>query len=205
MSVIPSNKDKTVNIEGFIGNVKKDDKVKSIEIKLVDEKGKALSEKIVLTGNEIKSMQKKYAYGGAAPYNGLGYAFSANLTVSKFCVNIRVEAVTEKGEKASIVRRAFYDLTDPVISYEVMDRELNSDSVSIKIHSSDDSLSLKLYNGDSLIDTADKTNVTMAEGGVTLNKEIKIPLKPGQNKIKIRAVDLANFSAEKEISIYRTK
>ena len=205
MSVIPSNKDKTVNIEGFIGNVKKDDKVKSIEIKLVDEKGKALSEKIVLTGNEIKSMQKKYAYGGAAPYNGLGYAFSANLTVSKFCVNIRVEAVTEKGEKASIVRRAFYDLTDPVISYEVMDRELNSDSVSIKIHSSDDSLSLKLYNGDSLIDAADKTNVTMAEGGITLDKEIKIPLKPGQNKIKIRAVDLANFSAEKEISIYRTK
>ena len=64
---------------------------------------------------------------------------------------------------------------------------------------------MKLYNGDSLIDTADKTNVTMAEGGVTLNKEIKIPLKPGQNKIKIRAVDLANFSAEKEISIYRTK
>ena len=45
----------------------------------------------------------------------------------------------------------------------------------------------------------------MAEGGVTLDKEITIPLKTGQNKINIRAVDLANFKAEKEINIYRTK
>ena len=147
----------------------------------------------------------KYAYGGASPYTGLGYHFSVTLPVHEFCVNIRVEAVTEKGEKASIVRRAFYDLTDPVISYEVVGRELDSESVTIKIHSSDDSLRLKLYNGDSLIDIADKTNKTMAEGGVTLDKEITIPLKIGQNKINIRAVDLANFKAEKEINIYRTR
>ena len=205
MAVIPANKEKTVRIEGFIGNVKKDDEVKQIEIKLVDKNGKTLGNKIVLSENEIKSEPKKYAYGGASPYKGIGYTFSAVLPVSEFCVNIRVEAVTKKGEKASIVRRAFYDLTDPVVSYEVLNRELDSDSVTIKIHSSDDSLKLKLYNGDSLIDTADKTNITMAEEGVILDKEIKIPLKVGQNKINIRAVDLANIKVEKEISIYRTK
>lgn len=205
MAVIPSNNDRTVNIEGFIGNVKADDKVKQIEVKLVNKNGKTLSKTVALTGDEITAKQMKYAYGGASPYTGLGYHFSATLPVSEFCVNIRVEAVTEKGEKASIVRRAFYDLTDPVISYEVADRELDSESVTIKIHSSDDSLRLKLYNGDSLIDIADKTNKTMAEGGVSLDKEIIIPLKIGQNKINIRAVDLANFKAEKEINIYRTR
>ena len=205
MAVIPSNNDRTVKIEGFIGNVKADDKVKQIEVKLVNKNGKTLGKTITLTGDEITAKQMKYAYGGASPYTGLGYHFSATLPVSEFCVNIRVEAVTEKGEKASIVRRAFYDLTDPVISYEVAGRELDSESVTIKIHSSDDSLRLKLYNGDSLIDIADKTNRTMAEGGVTLDKEIIIPLNVGQNKINIRAVDLANFKAEKEINIYRTK
>ena len=205
MAVIPSNNDRTVKIEGFIGNVKADDKVKQIEVKLVNKNGKTLGKTITLTGDEITAKQMKYAYGGASPYTGLGYHFSATLPVSEFCVNIRVEAVTEKGEKASIVRRAFYDLTDPVISYEVAGRELDSESVTIKIHSSDDSLRLKLYNGDSLIDIIDKTNRTMAEGGVTLDKEIIIPLNVGQNKINIRAVDLANFKAEKEINIYRTK
>jgi len=205
MAVIPSNNDRTVKIEGFIGNVKADDKVKQIEVKLVNKNGKTLGKTITLTGDEITAKQMKYAYGGASPYTGLGYHFSVTLPVHEFCVNIRVEAVTEKGEKASIVRRAFYDLTDPVISYEVVGRELDSESVTIKIHSSDDSLRLKLYNGDSLIDIVDKTNKTMAEGGVTLDKEITIPLKIGQNKINIRAVDLANFKAEKEINIYRTK
>ncbi|MGP1403505.1 MAG: S8 family serine peptidase [Catonella sp.] len=205
MAVIPSNNDRTVKIEGFIGNVKADDKVKQIEVKLVNKNGKTLGKTVVLTGNEITAKQMKYAYGGASPYTGLGYHFSVTLPVSEFCVNIRVEAVTEKGEKASIVRRAFYDLTDPVISYEVVDRELDSEFVTIKIHSSDDSLRLKLYNGDSLIDIADKTNRTMAEGGVSLDKEIIIPLKIGQNKINIRVVDLANFKAEKEINIYRTR
>ena len=205
MAVVPSNNDRTVKIEGFIGNVKADDKVKQIEVKLVNKNGKTLGKTITLTDNDITAKQMKYAYGGASPYTGLGYHFSVTLPVHEFCVNIRVEAVTEKGEKASIVRRAFYDLTDPVISYEVVGRELDSESVTIKIHSSDDSLRLKLYNGDSLIDIADKTNKTMAEGGVTLDKEITIPLKIGQNKINIRAVDLANFKAEKEINIYRTK
>ena len=205
MAVIPSNNDRTVKIEGFIGNVKADDKVKQIEVKLVNKNGKTLGKTITLTGDEITAKQMKYAYGGASPYTGLGYHFSVTLPVQEFCVNIRVEAVTEKGEKASIVRRAFYDLADPVISYEVLGRELDSESVTIKIHSSDDSLRLKLYNGDSLIDIADKTNKTMAEGGVTLDKEITIPLKIGQNKINIKAVDLANFKAEKEINIYRTR
>ena len=205
MAVIPSNNDRTVKIEGFIGNIKADDKVKQIEVKLVNKNGKTLGKTITLTDNDITAKQMKYAYGGASPYTGLGYHFSVTLPVHEFCVNIRVEAVTEKGEKASIVRRAFYDLTDPVISYEVAGRELDSESVKIKIHSSDDSLRLKLYNGDSLIDIADKTNKTMAEGGVTLDKEITIPLKIGQNKINIKAVDLANFKAEKEINIYRTR
>ena len=135
----------------------------------------------------------------------MGYPFSVTLPVTEFCVNIRVEAVTAKGEKASIVRRAFYDLKAPALSYEVEKRELDSESVTIKIHSSDDSLKLKLYNGDSLITVMDKTDRTMSEGGVVLEKEIKVPLNPGQNKIKIRAVDLANFKSEKEINIYRTK
>ena len=205
MDVIPSNKENTVKVEGFIGNVKPDDKVETIEVSLVDDKGKAVGEKVVLSGDDIKALTKKYAYGGNSPYNGLGYTFSATLPVKDFCVNIRVEAVTKKGEKASIVRRAFYDLTDPVLTYEVLTRKLDSHSVTIKLHCSDDSLRLKLYNGDSLVGIVDKTDRTMAYGGVVIDKEITVPLNLGQNKIKISAVDLAGFKDEKEISIFRTK
>ena len=205
MDVIPSNKENTVKVEGFIGNVKPDDKVETIEVSFVDDKGKAVGEKAVLSGDDIKALTKKYAYGGNSPYNGLGYTFSATLPVKDFCVNIRVEAVTKKGEKASIVRRAFYDLTDPVLTYEVLTRKLDSHSVTIKLHCSDDSLRLKLYNGDSLVDIVDKTDRTMAYGGVVIDKEITVPLNLGQNKIKISAVDLAGFKDEKEISIFRTK
>ena len=205
MDVIPSNKENTVKVEGFIGNVKPDDKVETIEVSFVDDKGKAVGEKVALSGDDIKALTKKYAYGGNSPYNGLGYTFSATLPVKDFCVNIRVEAVTKKGEKASIVRRAFYDLTDPVLTYEVLTRKLDSHSVTIKLHCSDDSLRLKLYNGDSLVDIVDKTDRTMAYGGVVIDKEITVPLSLGQNKIKISAVDLAGFKDEKEISIFRTK
>ena len=205
MDVIPSNKENTVKVEGFIGNVKPDDKVETIEVSLVDDKGKAVGEKVVLSGDDIKALTKKYAYGGNSPYNGLGYTFSATLPVKDFCVNIRVETVTKKGEKASIVRRAFYDLTDPVLTYEVSSRKLDSTSVTIKLHCTDDSLRLKLYNGDSLVGIVDKTDRTMAYGGVVIDKEITVPLNFGQNKIKISAVDLAGFKDEKEISIFRTK
>lgn len=205
MDVIPSNKENTVKVEGFIGNVKPDDKVETIEVSLVDDKGKAVGEKVALSGDDIKALAKKYAYGGNSPYNGLGYTFSATLPVKDFCVNIRVEAVTKKGEKASIVRRAFYDLTDPVLTYEVSSRKLDSTSVTIKLHCTDDSLRLKLYNGDSLVGIVDKTDRTMAYGGVVIDKEITVPLNFGQNKIKISAVDLAGFKDEKEISIFRTK
>ena len=205
MDVIPSNKENTVKVEGFIGNVKPDDKVETIEVSLVDDKGKAVGEKVALSGDDIKALTKKYAYGGNSPYNGLGYTFSATLPVKDFCVNIRVETVTKKGEKASIVRRAFYDLTDPVLTYEVLTRKLDSTSVTIKLHCTDDSLRLKLYNGDSLVDIVDKTDRTMAYGGVVIDKEITVPLNLGQNKIKISAVDLAGFKDEREISIFRTK
>ena len=205
MDVIPSNKENTVKVEGFIGNVKPDDKVETIEVSLVDDKGKAVGEKVALSGDDIKALVKKYSYGGNSPYNGLGYTFSATLPVKDFCVNIRVETVTKKGEKASIVRRAFYDLTDPVLTYEVLTRKLDSTSVTIKLHCTDDSLRLKLYNGDSLVGIVDKTDRTMAYGGVVIDKEITVPLSLGQNKIKISAVDLAGFKDEKEISIFRTK
>ena len=205
MAVIPSNNEKTVKVEGFIGNVKADDKVETIEVSLVDDKGKVVGEKVALSGDDIKAIAKKYSYGGNSPYNGLGYTFSATLPVKDFCVNIRVEAVTKKGEKASIVRRAFYDLTDPVLTYEVLTRKLDSRLVTIKLHSTDDSLRLKLYNGDSLVGIVDKTDRTMAYGGVVIDKEITVPLNLGQNKIKISAVDLAGFKDEKEISIFRTK
>lgn len=205
MDVIPSNKENTVKVEGFIGNVKPDDKVETIEVSLVDDKGKAVGEKVALSGDDIKALVKKYSYGGNSPYNGLGYTFSATLPVKDFCVNIRVETVTKKGEKASIVRRAFYDLTDPVLTYEVSSRKLDSTSVTIKLHCTDDSLRLKLYNGDSLVGIVDKTDRTMAYGGVVIDKEITVPLSLGQNKIKISAVDLAGFKDEKEISIFRTK
>ena len=205
MDVIPSNNEKTVKVEGFIGNVKSDDKVETIEVSLVDDKGKVVGEKVALSGDDIKAIAKKYSYGGNSPYNGLGYTFSATLPVKDFCVNIRVETVTKKGEKASIVRRAFYDLTDPVLTYEVLTRKLDSRLVTIKLHCTDDSLRLKLYNGDSLVGIVDKTDRTMAEGGVVIDKEITVPLNLGQNKIKISAVDLAGFKDEREISIFRTK
>ena len=96
MDVIPSNNEKTVKVEGFIGNVKPDDKVETIEVSLVDDKGKAVGEKVVLSGDDIKALTKKYAYGGNSPYNGLGYTFSATLPVKHYFVDIRVETVTKK-------------------------------------------------------------------------------------------------------------
>ena len=84
MDVIPSNNEKTVKVEGFIGNVKSDDKVETIEVSLVDDKGKVVGEKVVLSGDDIKAIAKKYSYGGNSPYNGLGYTFSATLPVKDF-------------------------------------------------------------------------------------------------------------------------
>ena len=65
-------------------------------------------------------------------------------------------------------------------------------------------MKLKLYNGDSLVAVINKTDSTLLNGGVSGEKEVKIKLKKGQNTIRLKAVDLANYTSERKINIFRT-
>lgn len=205
LSMIPNNKENTIRVEGFIGHVKEGDSVKRIDLTVVNHKGKTVGQTISLTGEQIVTAAKTFNYAAGKTYKGMGYLFSADLPITEYFANIRIEAETVKGERASIVRRTFYDLKDPTIQYEILDRELSSETATLRIKSTDDSLRLRLFEGDSLIEVADKISKTLSEGGVVIEKEITLPLKRGQNRLTLKAVDLTGYKTEIEIFIFRTK
>lgn len=205
LSMIPNNQENKILVSGFVGNVKEGDEVEEILIQLVDKKGRKVGDGIRLSGSEIIQKEKEYAYSTFKKYKGQGYLFDVELPVEDYFTNIRIEAFTKKGEAASIVRRAFYDLEDPVIEYEILPRNLDSESVIMKMKSSDESLRLSLFNGDSLVAVKDKTGYTLSEGGVIIEEELRIPLKIGQNVFKFKAIDLTGYKTEKEVHIFRTK
>lgn len=191
------------NIIGFIGNIKPNDKIKHVEISLVDEDGNLFGESFIIDGNELEPEFIKIGKEQIL-YDGIGYRYSKVLKASDFNTNVRVEVVTESGEKAGVTRRLFYDNITPELSYLVEDRDLTSDSVKLRIRSTDNSLKLSLYHEDSLISKEDKTKITFQDNGVEIEKEIDIPLEIGQNEIKIKSVDMASYVTEKIIYIYRT-
>lgn len=194
-----------IRLTGFVGNIKNGDEIDRIEIKLIDKDGGDLGETIILRKDDLLRKFVHYRAEERTLYRGFGYHFETDIPAEGFHVNIRVEIFTKKGESASVVRRLFYDRLSPEVYYEVFDRELDSDSVTLRIHSRDDSLVLKLYREDSLIGYEDKTSIGLENAGVELVKEIRIPLKEGQNEIRISAEDLANYHTEKTIYIFRSK
>ena len=197
--------DNMVEVQGFIGHIKEGDSIESFNIKLVDSNGRSLSDPIYLSADELEKKPIAYKPSARLLYNGEAYHFSIQLPLKNFVNNIRAEVFTKNGESASIIRRALYDLYEPELYYELLPRELNSDSVKLKIKAKDDSLKLKLYHEDSLIAIEDKSNISLAEGETSIDTEISIPLEPGQNTIRISAKDLTNYSYEKTIYVYRTK
>ena len=145
---------------------------------------------------------------GKTLYDGYGYPFETEINVEDFNIDIRVEVITAGKKTASIVRRLFYDRLNPLVDYQVYDRELSSENVRIKIRARDNSIKLRLYRGDSLIGMDDKTGLSYrkAADGVTTEiiRDIKVPLNKGQNSISISSVDIAGNKTQKTIYIYRS-
>lgn len=201
--------EKQIDVSGFVGYVDEDDSVESVQIKLVDNDGNELSSPINIGKEDLVKSNIIYKKNGNVIYKGEAYSFESKLKLEAFNVNIKVEVSTKNEKSASMVRRLFYDKINPFIDYKVYERELDSDTVKIKVRSRDNSFKLSLYNGDSLIGTDDKTSISYIEGkdGNTTQivTQIEVPLNEGQNSIKISAIDLAGNKSEKTIYIYRAK
>ena len=201
--------EKQIDVSGFVGYVDEDDSVESVQIKLVDNEGNELSSPINIGKEDLVKSNIIYKKNGNVIYKGEAYSFESKLKLEAFNVNIKVEVSTKNEKSASMVRRLFYDKINPFIDYKVYERELDSDTVKIKVRSRDNSFKLSLYNGDSLIGTDDKTSISYIEGkdGNTTQivTQIEVPLNEGQNSIKISAIDLAGNKSEKTIYIYRAK
>lgn len=207
LSVLSSQNvvDDKLLVDGFVTNIKKNDDVERIHISLVDEYGNIIGDEIVLNEGDITKENIDYKEGETSIYNGMGYAFQARLPISGFNLNVRVAIETKQKESASIVRRLFYDKISPELDYFVEERTLDSDFVQLKLRAKDNALKLKLYHNDSLLLHKDISEQSLIGRGIEVSKNVKIKLKPGQNEIRISAVDLANHSVEKVIYIYRSE
>ncbi|MFM1564606.1 S8 family serine peptidase [Helcococcus ovis] len=197
--------DNHIFIKGFVGYVNSDDSVELVIISKLDNDGNETGKPVIITKDKLKKDDKiLYANGNKNLYNGSGYRFESAIEVDRFNTNIQVKAVTTKNLESSIVRRVLFDNLTPNLSYQVISRNLESDEVTIKVVSEDNSLKLSLYHNDSLLDKIDKTTLTFDKPGVKIEKEYTFKLKPGQNEIKLYAKDLANYTTHKSIFIFRT-
>lgn len=97
----------------------------------------------------------------------------------------------------------FFDQKSPSIGSTIAERELVSDRARVHVVATDDSLKLKLYQDDSLIDSVDHTSLYSLKGGVKIEKDIIIPLKYGDNEVKLSAIDLSNYRSNEILHIYR--
>ena len=97
----------------------------------------------------------------------------------------------------------FFDQKSPSIGSTIAERELTSDRARVHVVETDDSLKLKLYQDDSLIDSVDHTSLYSLKGGVKIEKDIIIPLKYGDNEVKLSAIDLSNYRSNEILHIYR--
>lgn len=200
-----STENHKIHVKGFVANLRDGDAIHSLELKLVDAYGNDSGEQVILGKEAFKAGMPNVGNLGKHIHGNIGYFFDAELTPKDFNMNIRAELETEKGEHWSIVRRLFYDDERPALSYQVAPRQLESEQVTIRLRSEDNSLKLWLYNGDSLIAAEDKTSKTLEKGGVAVEKEIAVPLVPGQNVIKLSAEDMVGQKTEEVIYIYRTE
>lgn len=150
---------KEITASGIIGHIKDGDKIKHVEVKMVNENGDTLGTPVIIQGKDLTNRTKPLMSGRRVLYAGKQYEFRAKLPLSRFNTWIRVEVVTEAGEKASIVRRMFFDQSVPELNTAVAKRDLTSDTALIHIVAKDDSLKLKLYQDDSLLESVDKTGL----------------------------------------------
>ena len=103
------------------------------------------------------------------------------------------------------MRRVFYDRFRPELSYFVKERSLDDPFAELLLTARDNALRLQLYHNDSLILQRDVTPRSFMESGILLDTLLRVPLRPGQNEIRISAVDFAHYTVEKSIFIYRTE
>ncbi|HEY9575847.1 MAG TPA: hypothetical protein VIR32_09990, partial [Lachnospiraceae bacterium] len=195
--------DKTT-VKGFVGHLKENDSIESFHIYTVDNQGNPISEGETFTQVDFVADYVVQGEGKKSYYNGIGYKFEAVLDVDGLNLNIKADLKTKNGERASIVRRAFFDKLNPDISYQVSERSTESDLVDIDIKSTDNSLKLELYHNDSLIGQEDKSVVSFEDGGVSVETKLTVNLQPGANEIKLKAVDMTKHTYEKTIFIYRS-
>ncbi|WP_276981418.1 S8 family serine peptidase [Johnsonella ignava] len=197
-----------LKVAGFIGYINEDDVIEDVNIKLVDNDGNTIGDIINIKGSDLYRKKINLRSSGKTLYDGYGYPFETEINVEDFNVDIRVEVITAGKKTASIVRRLFYDRLNPLVDYQVYDRELSSENVRIKVRARDNSIKLRLYRGDSLIGMDDKTGLSYrkAADGVTTEiiRDIKVPLNKGQNSISISSVDIAGNKTQKTIYIYRS-
>ncbi len=196
--------DGNISVKGFVGNIKPGDEIESLSLFLVDAEGNPLGEEVVLHKEDFTLDYPKIGSLSGMLRNGVGYFFETKIKPKGFGVNLKARLLTKNQETASIVRRFFLDQTLPQVSYQVADRKLGDAVARIRISAKDDSLKLKLYRNDSLVGMADKTDQTFIQGGVAIEKEIEVSLHPGQNEIRLLAVDLAGGKRELRVYLYRT-
>lgn len=213
------NYDGKVRVRGFVSNLKPGDEVEVMEISFVDEHGKTVGQKEILTGEALEKTKLAPIHAEdeeADHHEGehheeekeVSNYFKVELpaTDENFNANVRVYLKTKNGEEAAVVRRAFYDELAPGIGYQVFDRALDSEFVELEFLVEENSLKVDLYVNDSLVAYEDLTvRSFVRHGNIFLKKNIRIPLKEGQNMISVHAIDLARHKTTQPIYIYRTQ
>ncbi len=197
--------DDRIEVKGFVGKVKHRDSIEKLSIQVLDAKGNPRGEALELKPEELERKATRYKEKGKTWYAGYAYHFDREIKIEDYAVSIQVSVLTKAGERASIVRRVLYDKEEPQLNYEVLDRDLDSDTASLRIRARDNSFKVKVYRGDSLLGSVDHSARSLFTEGAEWEKEIQIPLQAGQNEIRISAVDLANQKIERSIYIYRTR
>ena len=200
-----NTRDDQVHLKGFVGYVNPDDEVELVIISLLDNDGNLKERPLILPKEYlVEDDHIKYSSGTNNLYNGHGYRFETMLDIKDYNTNIQIKAVTKKNLEGSIERRILFDKIAPDLSYEVVDRNLADETVTIKVYAKDNSHRLKLMHNDSVIENVDKTVYTFEDPGVQIEKEYTFKLKEGQNEIKLIASDLANYTTTRSIYIFRT-
>lgn len=195
--------DGKIAIEGFVGYVKDD--LENLCYSFVDEFGNKLSEEIEIPKSQIKKEDVHFNLQTRNIYRGMGYVFQTHIQPKNFNTNLRIEAVSAGGQRASITRRLFFDDQFANLSYEIADRKLSDANAVIWIKADDNSFKINLYRDNSLIEDVNLSLKSFESKDTKLEKEIAVPLKIGQNKIELKAVDLSLHESTKTIYIYRTK
>ncbi|MDO4764586.1 MAG: S8 family serine peptidase [Eubacteriales bacterium] len=193
-----------ISVSGFVGYVDEDG-LSSLTFTLIDNDGNVISSPISYPVEQLKSTEVRYVNKGEILYQGMGYEFELEMDSPEFLVNIKVEAITKNGKKGSMVRRAYYDSQSPTILYNVKNRQLKDDTMTLYVKAEDDSFRLRIYQNGSFLGGKDLSAKSLQSSQVSFDQKWQIPLKIGQNKIELKVVDAAGRESSKVIYVYRTE